>query len=155
MHLHKISLVAEKSADGKMWDFTVLFFECNRKEVVCFVDVGKAKISEMFVTPESVPVGHLNIGILEFEEECRRHLRISLMESLKKRKKNMSALLVCIQNEQDKERRTILKSLAEKQEKKIQGYFTRIGNRLLVSNRRKYETEGGELLWEPIGMNPL
>lgn len=153
MHLHKISLVAEKSADGKMWDFTVLFFECNRKEVVCFVDVGKAKISEMFVTPESVSVGHLNIGILEFEEECRRHLRISIIESLKKRKKNMYTLILCSKEEQDKERKTLFKSLANKQGKKIEFLLSRTGNRLFVSNRRKYETEGGELLWEPVGMN--
>nr|WQM87058.1 hypothetical protein [Marseillevirus cajuinensis] len=153
MYLDKVSLVAEKSADGKMWNFTVLFFECNRKEVVCFVDVGKAKISETFHCPESVPVGHLRIGIIEFKEECKRHLRISLIESLRKREETFKVLVLYARNEQDKERRAILKSLAKKQEKKIQGYFVRTGNRLFVSSRRKYETEEGELLWEPPGMN--
>jgi len=76
-----------------------------------------------------------------------------LIESLKKRERTAKALIFCAQNEQDKERRNILKSLAKKQEKKIQGYFARTGNRLFVSSRRKYETEEGELLWEPLGMN--
>ncbi|BAU80060.1 hypothetical protein A9K97_gp291 [Tokyovirus A1] len=148
MHLGKISLVAEKTPDGKMWEFTVLFFESDREDVVCFVDVGKAKISEMFVTPGSVPVGYLRIGILEFQEECKRHLRISIIESLARRKKIMNTLFLCAVEDRDEERKSLFKSLANKQNKKVQTLLSRTGDKLFVSHKQKFETDDGELFWE-------
>lgn len=145
MHLEKVSLVAEISKDGKMWEFTVLFFESEREEVVCFVDVGKARFAGEFQTPESVPVGSLSVGISQFEAECRRHLQIFLLESIRKREKILEALR---STNVKQEHKKIFVSLERKQERKIRELKFCAREGLFLRSLRKFETQEGKLFWE-------